>query len=385
MESTMKLNRTITWLATGLLFAASSFVTGADAPTTAPTYDLDEVIPLVPTEYRHKLVQTLSQAEDNEPAMLAAIHDAKPEQREAVAYLLLNMPEHDLKTMKEKYLLDNVELAYKAREATEFGKAVPKELFFQYVLPYANTDETREDWRKAYYDQFMPLVKDAKTTGEAAQILNKQVFPLVQVKYNATKRKQPIQSPFESASIHYASCTGLTIILADACRACGVPARMVGTPMWFDNSGNHTWTEVWDNQWHYVGSAEPSKKLDNAWFTDNAAKADPKSPEHRIYAVSFQHTDLPWFLVLNEDAGVSAIDVTASYIGKGTLTVKATGGTVEVRQKGNLVGQSKAADATFSLAAGVDFKVMHLDDAGKEVSTGETKLEKDKPTALELK
>ena len=217
---------------------------------------MDEVIPLVPTEYRHKLVQVLSQAEDNEPAMLAAIHDAKPEQREAVAYLLLNMPDHDLKTMKEQYLLDNVELAYKAREATEFGKGRSKGT----VLPIraARTPtpmETREDWRKTYYDQFMPLVKDAKTTGEAAQILNKQVFPAIKVKYNATKRKQPIQSPFESASIHYASCTGLTIILADACRACGVPARMVGTPMWFDNSGNHTWTEIWNNQWHYVGSA----------------------------------------------------------------------------------------------------------------------------------
>jgi hypothetical protein len=375
----MKLNRVLASVMAGLLIAASA---QAD-PTSQPALEPSDVAVMVPVEYRHRLIQQLSLAEDNQPAMVNAINDAKPEHREAVAYLLVNMPEHDLKTMKEQYLLDNVELAYKAREATEFGKAVPKELFFQYVLPYANTDEPRDDWRKQYYEQFMPLVKDCKTTGEAAQVLNKKVFPMVQVKYNATKRKRPIQSPFESAQIHYASCTGLTIILADACRACGVPARMAGTPMWFDNSGNHTWTEVWDNQWKYTGSAEPGK-LNSGWFTDNAAKADPKTPEHRIYAVSFQHTDLPFFLVLNDEAGVSAIDVTSFYIGRGTLTVKATGGTVEVRDKGQLVAQSKAADATFSLPAGPSFQVTHLDDSGKTVGTKETKLVKDQPTTVDL-
>jgi hypothetical protein len=35
-----------------------------------------------------------------------------------------------------------------------------------------------------------------------------------------------------------ASCSGLSILLAGACRAVGVPARIVGTPMWSNGHGN---------------------------------------------------------------------------------------------------------------------------------------------------
>ena len=59
----------------------------------------------------------------------------------------------------------------------------------------------------------------------------REVFKAVNVKYHATKRLKPDQSPSESMKIGYASCSGLSIILVDACRAVGVPARVVGTPL----------------------------------------------------------------------------------------------------------------------------------------------------------
>ena len=33
-----------------------------------------------------------------------------------------------------------------------------------------------------------------------------------------------------------ATCTGLSILLVDACRSVGVPARIAGTPLWSNNS-----------------------------------------------------------------------------------------------------------------------------------------------------
>jgi len=82
----------------------------------------------------------------------------------------------------------------------------------------------------------------------------------VQVAYSREREKAD-QSSFESIASGKASCTGLSILLVDACRAVGIPARVVGTPLWVDRSGNHTWVEIWDDGWRYLGACE-SKRLD---------------------------------------------------------------------------------------------------------------------------
>jgi transglutaminase-like putative cysteine protease len=234
---------------------------------------------------------------------------------------------------------------------------VPKELFLRDVLPYANLDERRDDWRGDFRARFAPLVAGCRSAAEAAQVLNRAVFPALRVKYHATKRQKPNQSPQESAQIGYASCSGLSIILVDACRAVGVPARVAGTPLWADGSGNHTWVEVWDRQWHFVGAAEPGP-LDQTWFVDNAAQADPAKPQNRIYAADVERANERVFpLVWNPgQQDVRADDVTAFYKLRRKLTVTAGGG-VEVRLGGELVAASPSTPATFELAAGATYVV----------------------------
>ena len=376
----------VTALAVSTLIPSSR----GDAPTTAPApadaeIDMISTVDLVPTNYRHRLVQQLSLAEDNEQTWLKAIVDAKREHREALAYLLINMPESDLKTMKGSALLSNVTLAYQAREQTPWARSIPQEIFFRDVLPYANVDEERENWRADFYQWFMPLVQDAKSASEAEQILNKKVFPMVKVKYHATKRDKPNQGPYESMKIGYASCTGLSIILTDACRAVGVPARLAGIPHWTDEDGNHTWTEVWDKQWYYVGSAEPGK-LNHTWFTDKAAKADESHPENRIYAASFEHTPLVFPLVWDEtQTDVRAQDVTGYYTGRQKLVVTAPENTqIEIRQNRVLVAAAPASSATFELAAAQGYDITLLDPAGKTLETKSVQLSKDAALTVAL-
>ena len=345
--------------------ALLSLCAGA-AAVEPPT--VNDVVPLVPDAYRHRLVQQLSLAEDHQQQWLDAIAAAPAEQREGVAYLLVNMPEADLQHLSGDYLLRNVALAYKARAATPWAAAIPHELFLRDVLPYASLDERRDDWRQDFYDRFAPLVKDCHTAADAAQLLNKKVFPELKVTYHASKREKPNQSPYESTKIGYASCTGLSVILVDACRAVGVPARVAGTPMWTDNTGNHTWAEIWDRQWYFVGAAEPGK-LDQTWFAGNAAKADPAQPQHRIYAsTSDAATDLvfPFVWDAKQDA-VKAVDVTAFYKGRHKLTLTGTG-PVEVRQAGRLVAAAPALPATFELAAGPTYAVGHPSSPAKDVT-----------------
>jgi transglutaminase-like putative cysteine protease len=345
--------------------------------------ELIATVKLVPVEYRHRLVEQLSLAEENKQQWLDTIAATPPEHREAIAFLLVNMPERDLKTLKGDYVLRNVELAYRAK--SQFRWAIPKEIFLNDVLPYANLDEARDGWRPDYLARFGPLVKDCKSAAEAAQVLNREVFKLLHVSYHATKRLKPDQSPSESQKIGYASCTGLSIILCDACRAVGVPARVAGTPMWFDNSGNHTWAEVWDRQWYFVGAAEPGE-WDQTWFTDNAARADEKDPMHRIYAASFAQTGTQFPLAWDPATKlVNAADVTGFYVGRRKLTVHAaTGATVSVRLDGLLVAQASAEASSFVIAADRTYRVEAVGADGNVGESEQVRLPPDRDVTIDV-
>ena len=256
----------------------------------------------------------LKKAGDNRAELERALTAVPKDQRTGMAFLIANMPDGDLKKLKAEFLLTNTDLAYKARNAVPWGKDIPEDLFLNDVLPYANVDETRELWRKDFYERCLPIVKECKTPGEAAQKLNGSLFQKLQVKYS-TERKAANQSPAESIAQGKASCTGLSIILCDACRAVCVPARIVGTPLWANKRGNHTWVEVWDRGWHFTGACEPDPSgLDRGWFVGDAAQAKKDSFEHAIYATSFkktgQHFPLVWAMK-NKD--VPAENVTDRY------------------------------------------------------------------------
>jgi hypothetical protein len=333
-----------------------------------------EAMAQVPVEYRYGVAQRLTIAGGNRAQILDAIMRCPAAQREGLAFLLANMPDGDLKTLKAELLLKNVALAYEAREKKPWAKAVPTEIFLDAVLPYANVNERRDDWRGDFAGQFSTLVKDCTSTTEAAQLLNREIFKTLNVQYHATKRRKPDQSPYESTEIGYASCTGLAILLADACRAVGVPARVVGTPRWADDSGNHTWVEFWDGQWWYIGAAEPGA-LNETWFSSLAAKADDTRPENRIYAASFRKTETPFIMIWSARRDVPAVDVSKYYVHRQKLSVsaldaegRAVPATIRLVESGRLVGQAEGTLAKFEVAANEDY-VVHAESAGLVAET----------------
>ena len=286
-----------------------------DAEVRAST----EAVNLLPKTCRQGVLAALGRAGSNRDELVAAIRDTKAEHRQAVAFLIANMPDHDLASLTGKYIQTNVELAYQARAKAPWGKSIPDEIFLNSVLPYANVNERRDDWRQDFYDRFAAMAWECRTTGRAVKKLNRVIFKALKVDYHATKRPKCDQSPYESTEAGYASCTGLSVILADACRAAGIPARLAGTPLWADGSGNHTWVEIWDGRWRYIGAWDVHA-LDRAWFTKKAADcaaavaADKSKWQHRIYAASFGKTDTHFPLAWDESITcVSAVDVTESY------------------------------------------------------------------------
>ena len=168
---------------------------------------------------------------------------------------------------------------------------MPKEVFLNDVLPYASINERRDRWRKDFYTRFKPLTAESRTPGKTATRLNQEIFSLLNVRYSR-RRPKADQSPYESMEAGLASCTGLSVLLIDACRAVAVPARFVGTPMWSDRSGNHSWVESLGSRVAFHGSCGTQRR--RIWTapgsSDRAAKAQIDHPRHAIYAVSFRRT-----------------------------------------------------------------------------------------------
>ena len=242
--------------------------------------------------------QALARSGKNRPELEKALFGTQLDQRQGMIFLIANMPDSDLRSLKASFLLDNIELAYQARQQVPWGaQKIPNEIFFNNILPYAIRDEARDAWRKELYELCLPLIKYCKTPSAATQRLNENVFKILKVQYS-TKRKKAQQSPKESIETGLASCTGLSVLLSDACRSVAVPTRLVGTPLWANKTGNHTWVEIWDAGWHFTGACEPDPKgLDRGWFVGNASQAKKDVPEHAIYASSFQKTKVSFPLV----------------------------------------------------------------------------------------
>ena len=281
----------------------------------------------------------LAKAGDNRAELEAFIVAAKKTHgdfgQRAANFLVEGMPADDLMTVDRELLTENLDLAMKVRAEFPWCAQLTEELFFNDVLPYASLDETRERWRPDFYEKCRVIVAKASTATEAAQALNSKLFNLINVHYN-TGRKRPNQSPAESIAQGRATCTGLSIILVDACRSVGIASRVAGTPLWTNKRGNHTWSEIWDGGWHFTGSDEyAAAGLNRGWFVGAASKADKSNWQHSIYATSWKKTGTRFPMVWDIDAEqVSAFNVTDRYTGGGSGDNARDDLFVRVREKG---------------------------------------------------
>ena len=275
----------------------------------------DNIYRGVPREYRAKLDIALNAAGDNSEQLIKALEGVPRRQREAMAFLISYMPERDLTSLTAEILIDNVTYAFKAKEKFPWARNLPKDIFFNEVLPFTIMDETRESWRGNFFERFSRLVEGAPDIFAAIDSVNLKIRDELLVDFDVRRRK-PHQSPFESIELQMASCTGLSILLTAAFRSVGIPSRIAGTPNWYDRRGNHNWSEVWINGvWYFTEYYPDDNGLNHSWFLASAGMADETSEEHAIFATSFrptgQHFPLAWDRTSRE---VHAVNVTQRYI-----------------------------------------------------------------------
>lgn len=256
-------------------------------------------------------------------AAQTALADSGSLQERAWKFLCENMPEQDRGKVPEAYLRENCRLALEVRDMP-WSRDVPEEIFLNNVLPYSSVGEEVDAWRPLFREKFMPLAANCKTATEVAETLNREIWKMLGVIYSP-KRDKPDQSPFHSMRIGIASCSGLSIILVNACRSVGVPARFAGC-RWKKKPGNHSWVEFWDcGKWHHIGAFD-SPKANDTWFDPDAAAAVEDDPVYAVYAASWAKTGILFKAVWRDNGDsrspIPAYNVTARYVKKSVTSAE---------------------------------------------------------------
>ena len=266
-----------------------------------------------------KALQAAFEASERGEELRKLVAETPAAEQRDMAYLIINMPEHDREAMDLELLKENVTYANIARNKYSWAKELPEEVYLCDVLPYAVVDEVRDSWRKDMYEMFSPAVDTCKTMYDAICAVNANIPALTGVHYN-TKREKTNQSPSESIRQGMASCTGLSILLVDAYRSVGIPARFAGTASWHDNRGNHSWTEVWlDGEWRVTEYYFPSQ-LDHLWFMADASKANAEDRTYAIYATRFAGGN-DWFpMVWAGEEEAATIEELPKWVGAENVT-----------------------------------------------------------------
>lgn len=198
-------------------------------------------------------------------------------------------------------------MARRFPQGNRWEKVAP-EMAREWVWAQTSLGEDAVDWFPVLGPLARELTAGCETPLAAARALNRELFKRVGVVYS-TKRDKANQDPLHSMRIGMASCSGLSILLIDACRSVGIPARLVGC-QWRRKPGNHSWVEVWSGgAWHALGAAEDCAP-EALWFLPDAAEAVADEPRYAIYAARATATPAGTTFY---GWGVPAENVTARY------------------------------------------------------------------------
>ena len=216
-----------------------------------------------------------------------------------------------------------VNLSLTAKKEFPWAWNIPKDIWYDYNLPYASVNEARNNWRPLISNLSIPLLEyltiniksNQPSIEEVVSVINGDINPSYEniwTKMGSIYNGSPIkfvagQTPliFDPMSIiayGYASCTGISIVLIDALRSVGICARLTGTPAWHGNEseGNHNWLEVYspDLPFHWglieglpAGSGENISDPCNKWFCGPSQFGSNSTGISPVYAAHWNGLD----------------------------------------------------------------------------------------------
>ncbi len=194
---------------------------------------------------------------------LEAIYGPISNQRDTVIY--------DYNVITAKYLINNIDLSFRAWEKFPWAHHINFKQFCEYILPYRGTNEPLENWRSYFrkkYQWVADSVKDKSDPVEACAIINSDLHSWF--KFDSRFYRQSTdQGLTEMLKNKMGRCEDMTNLAIYAMRAMGVPVTSDFTPYWAKTGNNHAWNTVIDKTGKPIifmgGEANPRKyKLSQA-------------------------------------------------------------------------------------------------------------------------
>ncbi len=155
----------------------------------------------------------------------------------------------DHQTITSEFLIDNIDLAFKAWEEKPWSSEYDYTIFKEFILPYRGSNEPIESWR-SWRGYFMDSYKDIPSQMfnqtdiiEAAELINSELTSWF--KFNSKYYLHPTdQGMFEMLMNKEGRCEDITNLTIYALRANGIGATSDYTPHWANAGNNHAWNVI---------------------------------------------------------------------------------------------------------------------------------------------
>jgi hypothetical protein len=156
----------------------------------------------------------------------------------------------DLEFVRASFLIENIDLAFKAWREKPWARDLTFETFKEYVLPYRGSNEPLNPWRKACMERYAGLEKkmtDPTDAEEAGRLIREDVQKWVG--FDSLYYMHPTDQGFnEMSRSRKGRCEDISNMMAFAMRANAIPSSADFTPFWADRDNNHAWEVILDAQ-----------------------------------------------------------------------------------------------------------------------------------------
>lgn len=187
----------------------------------------------------------------------------------ALKYLYGTMPLSDIGNYPFETFRDYAEHGVMLWETRAEVRALPEDIFLNYVLYHRINEEEITPCRTFFYEQLKD--RTAGLTGKEAA-LEVNYWCVEEVTYQCTDDRT-----LSSMAVYRRGngrCGEESTFSVNAMRSIGIPSRQVYAPKWSHCDDNHAWVEIWcDGTWYFTGACEPVPILNKGWFTNASSRA----------------------------------------------------------------------------------------------------------------
>jgi hypothetical protein len=156
----------------------------------------------------------------------------------------------DVENVTAEYLINNIDLAFRAWRKRPWGKHIPFDVFCEDILPYRVGTEPLENWREKALVCFASMdsifSQSAISTVEACGIIN-DMLPRFRIDNDF-----PHMSFIQIMSSTRGTCDNMTALATFSMRALGIPVSVELTPKWVYHPTGHSWNAVRDSVGNYI-------------------------------------------------------------------------------------------------------------------------------------